>query len=128
MPNNILPQASEEQDFDKVMIMPSGYMDPFYRHEYDGSNYPLQAWRKQGFGFKDTTLVALPGLPLFNIPTTQFSYESSVSGLTEYLPGNIALVGPRGYEVALVQLVKGFLASSKDLHGSVATGSVPFPG
>jgi len=36
MLDNILPQASGGQDFDKILVMPNGYMDPFYRHEYDG--------------------------------------------------------------------------------------------
>ncbi|KAH6621469.1 amidase signature domain-containing protein [Chaetomium sp. MPI-SDFR-AT-0129] len=128
MLTNIFPQASGGQDFDKILIMPNGYMDPFYRHEYDGRTLEEGAWRKQGFGFKDTTLVVLPGLPFFNIPITQFPYESSVSGLTEFLPGNIALAGSKGSEVALLEMVAELLSSSKDFHASVATGSVPFPG
>ncbi|KAK4201359.1 amidase [Triangularia verruculosa] len=124
----ILPQGQEGQDFDKILLLPNGYMDPFYSHEYDGRTLEEGAHRKQGFGFKDTTLAVLAGLPVFNIPITQFPYQSSVSRTTEFLPGNIALVGQQGSEVALLKMMARFLSSSKDLRDSVATGSVPFPG
>ncbi|KAB5551392.1 hypothetical protein GE09DRAFT_1288026 [Coniochaeta sp. 2T2.1] len=127
MLTQVLPQAPGGQDFDRILVMPSGYMDPFYRHEYDGRTLEEGARRKQGFGFKDTTLVVLLGLPFINIPITQFPYESAVSGLTELLPGDIALVGPKGSEVALLQMVEEFLGAVKGLHASVQTGSVPFP-
>lgn len=41
MLTNVLPQPSTGQDFDKILMMPNGYMDPFYRHEYDGWGKPL---------------------------------------------------------------------------------------
>lgn len=48
MLTNVLPQASGGQDFGKILIMPNGYMDPFYRHECDGQTLEEGAWRKQG--------------------------------------------------------------------------------
>ncbi|KAI0105657.1 amidase signature domain-containing protein [Nemania sp. FL0031] len=125
MLNTILPQ-SYDSDFSKILIMPNGYMDPFYRHEYDARTLEEGAHRKQGFGFKDSFVTALPGLPFFNVPIGQFPYESSVSNRTEYLSTNIAFMGPRGSDYSLVQLLEEFLHSSPELHSSVGTGSTLF--
>ncbi|KAI1351222.1 amidase signature domain-containing protein [Xylaria sp. FL0043] len=107
MLNTILPQSSEN-DFSKILIMPNGYMDPFYRHEYDARTLEDSAHRKQGFGFKNSFVAALPGLPFFNVPIGQFPYESSIPNRAGYLSTNIAFMGP------------------SDLHSSVGTGSTLF--
>ncbi|KAI0815569.1 amidase signature domain-containing protein [Xylaria sp. FL0064] len=125
MLNVILPPSSDN-DFSKILIMPNGYMDPFYRHEYDARTLEDGAHRKQGFGFKNSFVTALPGLPFFNVPIGQFPYESSVSNRTEYLSTNIAFMGPRGSDHSLVQLLEEFLHSSPDLHSSVNTGNTLF--
>ncbi|KAI0541264.1 amidase signature domain-containing protein [Xylaria digitata] len=78
MLNTILPQSSNS-DFSRILIMPNGYMDPFYRHEYHALTLEEGAHRKQGFGLKDSFVTALPDLPFFNVPIGQFPYESSVS-------------------------------------------------
>lgn len=125
MLSTILPQSSDS-DFSTILIMPNGYMDPFYRHQYDALSLEEGAHRKQGFGFKDSFVTALPGLPFFNVPIGQFPYESTVSNRTEYLSTNIAFMGPRGSDLSLVQVLEEFLHSSSELHHSVGTGSTLF--
>ncbi|OAQ72041.1 amidase [Pochonia chlamydosporia 170] len=127
MSSEILPPPIGGRDFDTILLMPNGYMDPFDRHQYDGSTLEEGARRKQGFGFKDSFVTALPGFPFFNVPVGQFPYKSLVSNRTEFLPINIAFMGPRGSEVALLQIIEEFLQSSPELHITVYTGSTPFP-
>uniref|UniRef100_A0A8H7TVE2 Amidase domain-containing protein n=1 Tax=Bionectria ochroleuca TaxID=29856 RepID=A0A8H7TVE2_BIOOC len=91
----IIPQngPSEKQS---ILIMPNGKTEELYRYHYDGRTLEEEASLKQGYGFKDSFLAILAGLPFFNVPVGQISYISTVTERSEVIPLKIGLVGPKG--------------------------------
>ncbi|CAH0044896.1 unnamed protein product [Clonostachys solani] len=121
----IIPQNAPNE-MQSILIMPDGKMEELYRYHYDGRTLEEEAGLKQGYGFQDSFLATLSGLPFFNVPVGQIPYISTVTERSEVIPGNIGLVGPKGSDVALLQLVADFLDTAPGLHSSVMTGAKAF--
>ncbi|CAI6084958.1 unnamed protein product [Clonostachys chloroleuca] len=109
-----------------ILIMPNGKTEELYRYRYDGRTLEEEAILKQGYGFKNSFLATLAGLPFFNVPVGQIPYISTVTETSEVIPGNIGLVGPKGSDIALLQLVEDFLDAAPGLHSRVMTGARAF--
>ncbi|KAI0541582.1 hypothetical protein GGR58DRAFT_529263 [Xylaria digitata] len=124
---DILPQNNDSGNLGHILIMPSEYIDESYRHQYDGKTLEEGARGMQGFGFKDSLISILPGLPFFNVPFAQSPYQSTVTERTEYVPGNIGFVAPKGSDAAMLDLVAAFLDATPGLYSSVTTGATAFP-
>ncbi|VUC33773.1 unnamed protein product [Clonostachys rosea] len=121
----IIPQNARNEA-QSILIMPNGKMEELYRYHYDGRTLEEEASLKQGYGFKDNFLAILSGLPFFNVPVGQIPYVSTVTERSEVIPGNIGLIGPKGSDVALLQLVEKFLDSIPGLRSCVRTGTKAF--
>ncbi|CAD6444601.1 51fdc51b-cd06-49dc-9505-fb824c6327b2 [Sclerotinia trifoliorum] len=107
-----------------VMLLPFGFPDVFYRDEYSGSveEYGPQ-W--QGFNLFIAAFSALGGGPAVSIPVGQRLYDSKVTGVKEYQPVGLMLLGAPGTDEYLIELVKHVLVTSgRPL--SVKTGKVAF--
>ncbi|KAH8803379.1 amidase signature domain-containing protein [Xylogone sp. PMI_703] len=81
----------------------------------------------KGFGFRDQAISVLAGIPFFTIPIGQYPYFSTVTERKEWIPAAIAFIGPKGSEVAMLELLQDFLEHTPGLHDSVQTGSTAFP-
>ncbi|APA11663.1 hypothetical protein SS1G_05122 [Sclerotinia sclerotiorum 1980 UF-70] len=107
-----------------VMLLPFGFPDVFYRDEYSGS---VEEWgpRWQGFNLFIAAFPALGGGPAVSIPVGQRPYDSKVTGVKEYQPVGLMLLGAPGTDEYLIELVKHMLVTSgRPL--SVKTGKVTF--
>ncbi|ESZ96010.1 hypothetical protein SBOR_3583 [Sclerotinia borealis F-4128] len=107
-----------------VMILPYGQPDVFYRDEYSGS---VEEWgaKWQGFNVPVTAFSALGGGPAISIPVGQRLYHSKVTGVDEYQPVGLMLLGAPGTDEYLIDLVKHVLGTSHRPL-SVKTGKLAF--
>ncbi|KAJ8067321.1 hypothetical protein OCU04_004674 [Sclerotinia nivalis] len=106
------------------MLLPFGFPDVFYRDEYSGS---VEEWgaRWQGFNLFIAAFSSLGGGPAVSIPVGQRLYDSKVTGMKEYQPVGLMLLGAPGTDEYLIELVKHVLVTSgRPL--SVKTGKVAF--
>ncbi|CAH0034483.1 unnamed protein product [Clonostachys rhizophaga] len=121
----LIPRNSPNE-MQSILIMPNGKTEELYRYHYDGRTLEEEASLKQGYGFKNSFLATLAGLPFFNVPVGQIPYISTVTERSEVIPRNIGLVGPKGSDIALLQLVEDFLDAAPGLHSRVMTGARAF--
>ncbi|KAK5994005.1 Scytalone dehydratase-like Arp1-like protein [Cladobotryum mycophilum] len=114
--NNIMSTVAGS---DTVMVLPFGDDQQRYRDEAPRKPTAIQ-------GITSELLAPLLETPQFVVPFAQISYKSKVTGLTEYRPVTGSVMGPKGGDVMLVELVKKAFEQAK-WHTYVGVGRLTFP-
>ncbi|KAK7420198.1 hypothetical protein QQX98_002851 [Neonectria punicea] len=101
-----------------IMILPCGTSDIRHRDE---STPPTTSE-----GVTPEYLAPILGAPHLAVPFAQQAYQSRISGRTEYQPVCVSLMGARGSESGMIQLVKQALEKAQ-WRTQVNTGRLTFP-
>lgn len=111
--------GSYDQDSTTLMIFPQTCGRPDYRNK-EPSSGPLfyDKFSIYAFGY-------LVGCPDYTLPVAEVPYHSDVTGETAYLPASISLVGCRGTDHELFDVVE-YLHEHGAVH-DLAAGSRMFP-
>ncbi|KUL83158.1 hypothetical protein ZTR_10119 [Talaromyces verruculosus] len=90
-----------------------------YRNQYLGPPM-LPFW-----GFSDSNIAPMAGVPDLVVPIGEVPYNSTISGKTEYIPVTMSLVAARGCDLMLANMVREMEADG--ILTPVATGSTMYP-
>ncbi|KPM40801.1 hypothetical protein AK830_g5768 [Neonectria ditissima] len=102
-----------------IMILPCGTSD--IRHRDESSAPPTTSE-----GVTPEYLAPILGAPHLAVPFAQQAYQSRISGRTEYQPICVSLMGARGSESGMIQLVKQAFEKAQ-WRTQVKTGRSMFP-
>ncbi|KAL8713070.1 MAG: hypothetical protein Q9220_002930 [cf. Caloplaca sp. 1 TL-2023] len=108
-----------EQYNNSIVILPVENILPRYRDSAKTNFDPI--------GVPMLFLSPIIRGPEFTVPIDQVHFSSRVSGLDEYLPVTVSLLGSWGRDIELIDLVQGFL-SATGYPTSVSTGRMLFNG
>jgi Asp-tRNA(Asn)/Glu-tRNA(Gln) amidotransferase A subunit family amidase len=101
-----------------IVIFPYGISEPEYRQDKPGQPEPLN-------GITAEQLAPILGAPHLVVPFTEVSYKSKVTGRSEKLPVSASVLGPRGSDTSLIELVERAFKDAKWLT-QINTGRSAF--
>ncbi|KAL8647564.1 MAG: hypothetical protein Q9226_006377 [Calogaya cf. arnoldii] len=113
---SIMP-PSKDGCTDTIFVVPWSTGKPDYRDKYPGS-----APGFTGIGFFIYSLSPYAGAPEIIVPVGQTSFISKITMHKEWLPAAIGIIGTKGSDVKLAELVRDVLGT----EASVETGPTAF--